>query len=154
MQRVARVEGPLGGDWGKALATPHAESSQGERVSSSSWWTAGSPGSFRVAEAVPPVRPLFLGVDALAVQLPAKIERFLDTVTRWARQQPDVVALVLVGSYARGAGTSSSDIDLVLLTDQPDNYLKSTEWVKVFGHPQGQSTEVWGKVTSDRKSVV
>lgn len=84
------------------------------------------------------------------MQLPAKIERFLDTVTQWARQRPDVDALVLVGSYARGAGTSSSDVDLILLTDQPDNYLKSTEWVRVFGHPQGQSTEDWGKVTSVR----
>ena len=52
------------------------------------------------------------------------IRDFLHGFVRWASAQLDVQAIALVGSYARGEARDDSDIDLVLLTDQPQNYLE------------------------------
>ena len=59
-------------------------------------------------------------------------------------------AIALVGSYARGAARDDSDIDLVILMDQPQNYLKNLKWIKHFGIVEKQQTEDYGKLTSIR----
>ena len=41
---------------------------------------------------------------------------FLERLRRWVEPRPDVRALVVVGSVARGNAQSDSDIDVVLLT--------------------------------------
>jgi predicted nucleotidyltransferase len=51
------------------------------------------------------------------------IQPFLDQVVLWAAEHADIQAVALVGSYARGKPTPSSDVDLVLLVDEPRNYL-------------------------------
>jgi uncharacterized protein len=51
------------------------------------------------------------------------IRDFLDAFILWTSKQPDVQGIALVGSYARGAARDDSDIDLVILTDQPHKYL-------------------------------
>jgi predicted nucleotidyltransferase len=79
-----------------------------------------------------------------------KIAEFLSAVAKWGATQPDVTGVALVGSYARGSATSSSDIDLVVLTHDPDRYIKHTDWAKAFGHVRREQTEDWGKVTSLR----
>jgi uncharacterized protein len=43
------------------------------------------------------------------------IHEFLDAFVHWASVQEDKQAIALVGSYARGAARTDSDIDLVLL---------------------------------------
>lgn len=43
-----------------------------------------------------------------------------DAVARWAREQADVSALGLVGSYAYDRPTMASDVDLVLVTSNTD----------------------------------
>jgi len=78
------------------------------------------------------------------------IKDFINDVTDWASAQPDIRAVALVGSYARNAATGTSDIDLVILTDEPVKYLENTEWVRQFGHVARQQTEPYGKVTSLR----
>lgn len=45
----------------------------------------------------------------------------------------DASALALVGSYARGEGRPGSDVDLVLLIEDPRSLLTSTEWFAMFG---------------------
>lgn len=45
----------------------------------------------------------------------------------------DIVAIALVGSWARDAGRDNSDLDLVVLTDRPDIALSSDGWTSVFG---------------------
>jgi predicted nucleotidyltransferase len=83
-------------------------------------------------------------------ELTARITEFLSAIARWGATQPDVTGVALVGSYARGSATSSSDIDLVVLTSCPGQYIKHTDWAKAFGHVRRQQTEDWGKVTSLR----
>jgi uncharacterized protein len=66
----------------------------------------------------------------------------IDRVTRWARTQPGIVGLLLVGSYARGAARPDSDVDFMILADStaPD----TTE----FGAPI--RIQAWGPVTERR----
>jgi predicted nucleotidyltransferase len=87
---------------------------------------------------------------AMHSQLTGRIAEFLSAIARWGAAQPDVSGVALVGSYAQGSATSSSDIDLVVLTGCPDRYLEHTDWAKAFGPVGQQQIEDWGKVTSLR----
>jgi len=51
------------------------------------------------------------------------IQPFLDRVVLWAMAYANIQVVALVGSYAREKATQTSDIDLVLLVDEPKNYL-------------------------------
>lgn len=82
--------------------------------------------------------------------LPANVSAFLEAFSQWARSQPDIEAVALVGSYARGAATKGSDVDLVILTSVVDKYLRDQSWVSVFGGPAECRTEYYGRVTSVR----
>jgi len=75
---------------------------------------------------------------------------FLNAFINWAVVQDDVQAIALVGSYARGAARDDSDIDLVLLTDQPQKYLDNLKWIERFGNVDKYQTEDYGKLISIR----
>jgi len=75
---------------------------------------------------------------------------FLTPFISWSSDQSDVQAVALVGSYARGAGRDNSDIDLVILTDQPAKYLDDISWTERFGLVEKHQTEDYGKLTSLR----
>ena len=74
----------------------------------------------------------------------------IDDITRWAQAQPDLLALVLVGSYARNAARPDSDIDLVLIVENPARYLDDIAWTGAFGKINQQQLEPYGRVTSIR----
>jgi predicted nucleotidyltransferase len=80
----------------------------------------------------------------------ADIQAFLSEIVRWAEARPDIRAVALVGSYARGAATPESDVDLVLITSRPKAYLEDTDWARAFGEIDCQQIEDYGKVTSLR----
>lgn len=65
-----------------------------------------------------------------------------DRVMHWLRQQPDIVAVLLVGSLARDDGSADqwSDLDFLIYTATPDKYLQDTGWIHQFG-------EVWVMMT-------
>jgi predicted nucleotidyltransferase len=75
---------------------------------------------------------------------------FLTGFLSWASEQPDVQGIALVGSYARGAARDDSDIDFVILTDQPHQYLEDVAWIDRFGLVEKHQTEDYGKLTSLR----
>ena len=75
---------------------------------------------------------------------------FIDTVVSWASVQADIQGIALVGSYARGTARDDSDIDLVILTDQPEKYLESVKWTERFGAIENYQTEDYGMLTSLR----
>lgn len=82
----------------------------------------------------------------------------LSEVRRWAGTEAGVRALALVGSYARGNATEDSDVDLVVLVDQPDRWLTSHQWLWLtshqwlgrFGSVERVTHEDWGLVQSLR----
>lgn len=80
----------------------------------------------------------------------AHIREFIDAITAWSAAQSDILAVALVGSYARNLASEASDIDLVLLVKDPSLYLADTAWASRFGSIASQSIEDWGMVTSLR----
>ena len=59
-------------------------------------------------------------------------------------------SIALVGSYARNAAVNELDIDLVILTHRPQEYLKDLPRIKRFDVPEKHQTEDYGKLTSLR----
>jgi uncharacterized protein len=47
----------------------------------------------------------------------------------WARSRSDVLALALVGSYARGTAGPHSDVDLVVLVPEPNAFRGDKTWL-------------------------
>lgn len=84
------------------------------------------------------------------IGLSVDIEPFLTRLLQWARQRPDIAVIALVGSHARGQARPDSDIDLLLLVENPQVLLEDTAWVRAMGRPLRQEVEDWGKVTSLR----
>lgn len=56
------------------------------------------------------------------------VERILRCVTRWAGKREDVSGLALCGSWARGAATPESDLDLIVIADRPDRLRADPGW--------------------------
>ena len=70
---------------------------------------------------------------------------------RWARQRTDVAAVVLVGSFARGEARLDSDIDLLLLVEDPQPLNTDTSWLDVLAPGAAPlRTGQWGPVTEHR----
>ena len=74
------------------------------------------------------------------------VQKFQD----WAPTQSDLIAIALVGSCARGTDSLESDIDLVLITRDPQHYLRSIAWAARFGDITSETIEDYGKMTSWR----
>lgn len=79
-----------------------------------------------------------------------RVEQFLRRFVQWASAQSDIVAVALVGSYARGTPTATSDVDLVILTPRADSYLQNREWMNTFGAVENVQIEPYGRLTSVR----
>lgn len=82
--------------------------------------------------------------------MPNEVEEFVKQFSCWADGQADILAVILVGSRARGKEKPDSDMDLVIICREPEQYLEETNWVREFGTPIRQLIEDWGKVTSLR----
>lgn len=60
-------------------------------------------------------------------------EHFLETLRFWCRGQCDITAVAKVGSYARGDPRPDSDIDIVLICEDPKARHLHREWIAEFG---------------------
>lgn len=63
---------------------------------------------------------------------------------------PDVIAVGLAGSRARGTATDASDIDVVVIVQDPAEWLRSRDWMEDFGEHVMVDDEDWGAVQSRR----
>ena len=79
-----------------------------------------------------------------------KVGRFLEAITSWAASQADLQGLALVGSYARNTPKPTSDVDLVLVVNEPNRYLQDIDWISAFGEIERHQIERYGLVTSVR----
>ncbi|MGC1308244.1 MAG: nucleotidyltransferase domain-containing protein [Phormidesmis sp.] len=61
------------------------------------------------------------------------IDPILNSVVEWAESCGDILAVALVGSWARGTAHANSDIDLMFLTPDPRKYQISQEWMHEIG---------------------
>jgi len=87
-----------------------------------------------------------LRVENMAPVVENWAEHFLDALTRWVGNRGDIVGVAVVGSFARGTASPTSDIDLIVLTTAPAEFLAHTEWASAFGVVQRQQQEDWGIV--------
>jgi predicted nucleotidyltransferase len=78
------------------------------------------------------------------------VRQFLDDFARWASCQPDVLAVILVGSHARNEAKDSSDIDLLIVTKEPNSFLEDVGWVQLFGPFDRRQLEDYRRVSSLR----
>ncbi len=81
---------------------------------------------------------------------PLDIKLFLQRLQHWAKKRPDVLCLLLVGSYAAQLARPDSDVDLVIVTHDPQIYLTTPSWISEFGQVARYQKELYGWVTSLR----
>jgi len=87
------------------------------------------------------LRGVNLAVTQLDERLLANVNTRMDlietAVTDWALERPDIRAAFVVGSRARTDTPADrwSDLDVVLVVDDPEPYAQSAAWVSEFGTP-------------------
>ncbi|SBT40379.1 nucleotidyltransferase domain-containing protein [Micromonospora auratinigra] len=72
----------------------------------------------------------------------------VDIVTGWAAGRADVPGVVVVGSWARGAARMDSDVDIVVLTDNP-GYAEPEVWTGLLGGDLSRTAR-WGPLREIR----
>ncbi len=74
------------------------------------------------------------------------IEPFIQKFTDWVNSEDKIKGAILVGSWARNAAKETSDVDMVMIVVNPEEYLKQNEWINSFGKVKKFSDEDWGLV--------
>jgi hypothetical protein len=64
-----------------------------------------------------------------------------------------VRALALVGSWARGRPRCDSDVDLVVLVDEPERYRQEDDWAAELGAGEVLRRREWGAITEHRLAL-
>ena len=82
----------------------------------------------------------------------AEYERVASRVTQWAESQADIVAVGVVGSWARGNQHGDSDMDLVVLTPHKTAFTATDDWIEAaVGQPVPVVRRAeWGALTERR----
>jgi aminoglycoside 6-adenylyltransferase len=75
--------------------------------------------------------------EKLLLNVNTRMELIAAQVADWAREREDVRAAVVVGSQARADTPADrfSDLDVILLVDDPEPYAEDAGWVAEFGAP-------------------
>jgi aminoglycoside 6-adenylyltransferase len=75
--------------------------------------------------------------EKLLLNVNTRMELIGAQVADWARERDDVRAAVVVGSQARTETPADrfSDLDVILLVDDPEPYAEDAGWVAEFGTP-------------------
>jgi predicted nucleotidyltransferase len=78
------------------------------------------------------------------------IDELVSNILAWAKEQKDVEAIGYVGSWARGTAKDDSDLDLMIISNEPDRYFKDDNWMSCFGVVKKIKNEDWGLVKTRR----
>lgn len=70
-------------------------------------------------------------------------EPLIAAIVAWAAARGDIAAIALVGSHARGAARADSDIDLMLLTAEPQRFRRDDTWMAAIAWPDGVTVARW-----------
>lgn len=78
------------------------------------------------------------------------LDAILEPVSHWAKSRTDIRGVALVGSHARGQAHPDSDIDLLLLAENPHCF-RDPAWLAGLDWPSARwSDEEYGAVWSRR----
>lgn len=86
----------------------------------------------------------------LTAQRTLDVEKILHAVAEWAARQPHICAVALVGSWARGDADMGSDLDIIILSDDPGPLIQSDGWWSFLGDTEVIRTQAWGIVLERR----
>ncbi len=64
-------------------------------------------------------------------------EKLLALIQKWSEKRPDIRAVFVIGSRARKdhAADEWADLDVVIVTTQPQHYISDSKWISNFGRP-------------------
>ena len=84
-----------------------------------------------------------------------RVEQFVQLrslLARWALRQDDIVAAAVVGSWARRSARMDSDLDVVVLTTHPGQYVTDDRWIAAAVGQDASviRTQEWGPLTERR----
>jgi uncharacterized protein len=79
-----------------------------------------------------------------------EVDRLVATVAPFAHRRSDILAVALIGSWARRSARMDSDVDFVLLTDDPPAYIEHNGWASELGADSAVRTKRWGALTERR----
>lgn len=74
----------------------------------------------------------------------------MELVKKWILNEESILLGLLIGSYARGEQRDDSDIDYILMVDNPDEFMLNTNWIKFFGVVVSAQSEVYEEVNALR----
>ena len=64
------------------------------------------------------------------IELAEHLARIVEVIIEWAKVNRDIRGVALVGSHARRTARLDSDIDLVLLTVNPEAFRADGSWIE------------------------
>ncbi|CAN5124029.1 hypothetical protein BH20ACT13_BH20ACT13_19190 [soil metagenome] len=75
--------------------------------------------------------------ERLLLNVNTRTDLMTAAVVDWASEREDIRALLVVGSQARAKVPADrwSDLDIVLIVDDPEPYAEDPSWVREFGQP-------------------
>jgi nucleotidyltransferase-like protein len=81
------------------------------------------------------------------------VERALSEILAWVEREEAVRGLALVGSYARGAAHQDSDVDVLILVEDPESFvsqrwLDEIDWRRLGASPSAPHVAQYGIVWS------
>lgn len=64
-------------------------------------------------------------------------EQLIERITKLAEDSPDIDAMMIIGSRARTGQSADewSDLDVIIITSDPERYLSKTDWLSRIGKP-------------------
>jgi hypothetical protein len=93
---------------------------------------------------------------ALTPERRAEYADVLESSFNWVTTHSEIRGLAVVGSWARGEATMSSDIDLVVVTDDVEAFTAKTDWIRSATAQHGLivRSKAWGPVNERRVELV
>jgi uncharacterized protein len=76
-----------------------------------------------------------------------EVRELTERIAAWAGERADVRGLALVGSWTRGEPGPESDLDVLLLTTDPEAYTTGIPWADELPEAELLDTRKWGPLT-------
>ena len=100
-------------------------------------------------------RDAHISVGVVSAVRRREVAQFLSDASTWAAARGDLVAAAVVGSWAQGEPREDSDVDLVLLADDPTPYTEHDDWVAELAPGATLiGTADWGAITERRLLIL
>ena len=78
------------------------------------------------------------------------ITEFIEKLRQFTLADPDILTTLIVGSYARGTNTATSDVDVVIITNNKSGMVADQRFTEQLGTISRSQTEYYGACTSVR----